>query len=92
MGKGRLPALADGRNPQAEVGHHNQAQGEVADRAVASSVAVGVVLVLGMKVAHHQGGAGALDQGLEGKLEDDWRDLGNPLDLAPAQDRSSRQL
>lgn len=74
MAKGRLPALVDGHNPRAEVDHHNQAQGEVADRMVASSVAVGVVLVLGMEVARHQGGAGALDQGLEGKLEGDWRD------------------
>lgn len=69
--KRRLPALADVHKPKAEVGHHNQAQGEVADRVVASSVAVGAVLVLGMEVAHHQGGAGTLYQGLGGKLEDD---------------------
>ena len=70
--EGHLPALADGRNPQAEVGHHNQVQGEVVDRVVASSVAVDVVLALGV-VAHHQDGAGALVQGPEGKPEDDWR-------------------
>ena len=73
-GEGQLPASADGRKPQTEVDHHNQVQGEVFDRVVASSVAMGVVLVPGVEVAHHQGGTGALDQGLEGKLEDEWRD------------------
>lgn len=73
MGEGHPPALASGRNSQAEVGHQNQVLGEVVDRVVASSVAVGVVLVLGGEVAHHQDVTGTLGQGLEERLEDGWR-------------------
>lgn len=73
-----------------EVGH-SRAQVRVVDQAVASSV-VGAVLVLGVGVALHQDGAEALGQGLVEQLDDGWLNSGDPSDLAPVQDHSSRQL
>jgi len=76
---GHHPALVGVRNLQGAVGHRNQDQVEVFDRAVASSVVVvDVVLVLAAGAALLQDGTEALDRGLVRKLEDDWQDWEGP--------------
>ena len=62
---------------------------KVADQAVASP-AVGLVPVLGVSVALHQGGLEAAD--LAGIPEDDWLELGDSWRFALALGRSSRRL
>lgn len=82
----------DVHNPQGVVGRHNQVQ-VVVDREVASSVVVGVVLVLGVGEVPLQDGTEASDQYLVGKLEGGLPDSGDPWDLARlALDRSFRRL
>jgi len=71
-------ALVDARNLQGVVGRRNQVQVEVVDQAVASSVVVDVVPVLGAEVALLQDGAEASGQGLAGKPEDGWQDWEDP--------------
>jgi len=65
--EGRHLASVDAHNPQ---GRRNQAQVEVVDQGVASSVVVDVDLALGAGVALLRNGAGALGQGPAGKPED----------------------
>ena len=87
-------ALVDVRNLQGVVGRHNQVQVEVVGPAVASSVVlVDVVPILEAGVVPLRDGTEALDQGLVGKPEGGWRDLGDPLDLVRlASDCSFQQL
>lgn len=96
MDEGRCHHLAsvDVHSLQGAVGRQNPVQAEVVGLEVASSVvAVDVVPVLGAEVAPLQDGTEALGQGLVGKPEDGWLDLGGPWDLAHLTlGRSSRQL
>lgn len=85
----RHPALAGGRNLQGEVGRCNQVQAEVADQALALSVVVELVLVLGVGVTLHQGGVETSDRGLARIPEDGF---GGPWGLVLGLDRSSRLL
>ena len=86
-------ASVDVHNLQGAVGRRNQVQVEAVDRAVASSVVVDVVPVLGVGVAPLQDGTEASDQDLVGKLEGGLLDLGDSWGLAHlALDHSFRQL
>jgi hypothetical protein len=85
-------AFVDVHNLPGEVGHHNRAQVEVVDREMSSFVVVGVVLDLEVEAALHQDGTETLGQGLAVRLGGGWLDSRDLLDLAPAQDHSSRRL